>query len=62
VELEITPEPSTAEREAIEAALAEDAHRDLPSPWADRLLPAPDGEPRYGLVARALKSFGALRA
>ena len=54
VKLEITPEPSAAERKAIEAALAEDAHRETPSPWAGRLL--------YGAVARALKSFGALRA
>jgi hypothetical protein len=57
VKLEITPEPTAAERAAIEAALAGDAHRNTPSLWAGRLLPG-----RYGAVARALKSFGALRA
>jgi hypothetical protein len=52
--LVITPQPSEAERKAIEAAIAADARGHTPSPWADRLL--------YGAVARALKSFGALRA
>ena len=54
MEVVITPEPSEAERKAIEAALAADAQRETPSPWAGRFL--------YGAVARALKSFGALRA
>jgi hypothetical protein len=46
VDLEISPEPSEEERLAIVAALAEDeAERDLESPWARALLPAPAEEP-----------------
>ena len=43
--LEITPEPSDAERAAIEAALeAEEAEKDqaAPSTWAKRVVPVHD--------------------
>jgi hypothetical protein len=44
-EIEISPAPTEAEREAILAALAADeAERGSPSPWAEALLPARDGE------------------
>lgn len=42
--VEITPEPGPAEREAILAALAEEAGR-APSPWAQALLPGREEEP-----------------
>lgn len=39
--LDITPEPSDAERAAIEAALAEEGEEAAPgpSPWSQALLP-----------------------
>jgi hypothetical protein len=40
MDLEITPEPSDAERAAIAAALEEEPVRE-PSPWPGAVLPAP---------------------
>jgi hypothetical protein len=39
MDLEITPEPSEAERAAIEAALTAEVAEEAPSPWAEALLP-----------------------
>ena len=41
MDLDITPEPSDAERAAIEAALAGDGEEGVPgpSPWSEALLP-----------------------
>jgi hypothetical protein len=46
MDFEITPQPTEAERTAIEAALREDVQSERSSAWADALLPqrpdAPD--------------------
>ena len=43
---QIDPEPDEQTREAILAALAEDARAEHePSPWAQRLLPDRDDDP-----------------
>ena len=41
MDLDITPEPSDAERAAVEAALAAEAEETAsgPSPWSEALLP-----------------------
>jgi hypothetical protein len=45
VNLEISPQPSEAERAAIVAALAaEEAERAALSPWADEALPQREAE------------------
>lgn len=43
-DLQITPEPSEAERAAILAALAEEEREQRLSPWAEALLPRPYGQ------------------
>jgi hypothetical protein len=39
MDIEITPQPTEAERTAIEAALREDVQSERSSAWADALLP-----------------------
>jgi hypothetical protein len=46
VSVQITPEPNEAEREAILAALAEEAVQPGASEWATALLPARDDDER----------------
>jgi hypothetical protein len=45
MDLEITPEPSEAERAAIEAALAAEEAEESPSPWLQALLPQREEPP-----------------
>jgi hypothetical protein len=45
MDLEITPEPSEAERAAIEAALAAEVAEKPGSPWPQALLPQREQQP-----------------
>jgi hypothetical protein len=48
MDFEITPQPTEAERAAIEAALREDAQSERTSAWADVLLPRREDAPEDG--------------
>jgi hypothetical protein len=50
MDVEITPQPTEAERAAIEAALREEVQSERSSAWADALLPqrADNPEPNPG--------------
>jgi hypothetical protein len=50
MDFEITPQPTEAERAAIEAALRKEVQSERSSAWADALLPqrADDPEPDQG--------------
>jgi hypothetical protein len=59
MDVEITPEPSAAEREAILAALAADEESERPPPWRQAGLGA---EQEDQAVAPPRQSRGAARA